>query len=131
MVQNKCDDNDSLRLTLTLRSSSWNTPFQTGKLSPPHSSEGIPSAHDNSLTHTQPLCLLPPTATFIHKECLCVCAYVSWTATFNTQRCPQTERNPREKVSGRARFEKKKKKKSDGGHQNMLVSGSYATNVMK
>lgn len=62
--------------TFMLRSSSGNPPYQTGKLSPTHSTEGIPSAHDKSPTHTRPLSLLPPTATFTHRECLCVCACV-------------------------------------------------------
>ena len=110
-----------------------NPPFQTGELSPPHSSERTPSAHDKSPTHTQSLSLLPPTATFTHRQCLCVCAYVSWAATFSTRHYPQTERNHREGQWERERQDsvKKKKKKSDGGHKNMLVSNSYATNVMK
>lgn len=103
-------------------SSGGNPPLQTGKLSPPHSSEGIPSAHDKSPTHTRPLSLLPPTAAFTHRECLRVCAYVSWTATFNTQHCPQTERNHRERQWERQDLGgKKEDKRSDGAPEHACV----------
>lgn len=68
-----------------------------------------------------------------HTENACVDAYVSWIATSNTPQCPWTMRNHTEDESGRGEIwgEKEEVRKSDEGHQNMLVSGCYATNVTK
>lgn len=41
-------------------------------------------------------------------ENACVHVHVSWTATFNTLRCPQTERNHRKRGSGRSKIWKKR-----------------------
>lgn len=53
-----------------------------------------------------------------------VYVHVSWTATFNTLRYPQTERKTE---SGRSKIWKKEW----WGHENMLVSSGYATYEMK
>lgn len=75
-VQIKWDHNEALRLTFILRANSGSPPFQTGKLSTPHSSKGIPPAHDKSFTHTQPLSLLPPTESLTQRMPVCMCLCV-------------------------------------------------------
>lgn len=112
-----------------LESARRNPPFHTGKLSPLHSSEGIPPTHDKTATHTEPLVgCLPPTSAFTYRECLCI--YVCVTDS-NLYHATLPSDRKKTMVWVKQVTEKKQKWKSGKGHKNMLVSSSYATNVFK
>lgn len=91
-------------------------------ISPPHSSEGIPSAHDKSPTHTRPLSLLPLTATFTHRECLCVCVFMCHGQQPLTLYSTLTQREITEKRrNGKSKKKKKKKGRVMGAPEHTCV----------
>lgn len=97
--------------------------------------EWIPDREHHQLTTRalltlQSLSLLPPTATFAHRDNACVYMQMC----HGQQPLTRNSASNRKKLHRRERRDpekRKKKKKSDEGHKNMLVSNSYATNVMK
>lgn len=79
--------------------------------------------------NTQPLSLLPPTATFTHTENACV--YVHMCHGQQPLTCNTALRQKEITDKGDERDMFLRKKESVEGPKNILVSSSYATNVMK